>query len=66
MKTSVTASDHIGTTQDQHISGMSQFTSNQINPMPTKPKPDAADKGAKKNAPKNEAKGGKKDDKKGA
>ena len=30
MKTSVTASDHIGTTQDQHISGMSQFTSNQM------------------------------------
>jgi hypothetical protein len=37
-----------------------------IHTMPTKPKPDAAEKGGKKNAPKNEAKGGKKDDKKGA
>ena len=49
-----------------YLTILNQFTSNQINTMPTKPKPDAADKGAKKNAPKNEAKGGKKDDKKGA
>jgi hypothetical protein len=31
--------------------------------MPTKPKPDAAEKGGKKNAPKNEAKGAKGDKK---